>query len=144
MGWGESQANTLEEAIFNNTTCMAWVYSTILAPSASTCSESLVMYVGAIASTNYRNVYLEGPSVPFGFSNSRMSKMAEIPDVVVPISEAPYNSTITGHLEHLSGTADLMMAKGCDGMLFSLIEDLHETGILKTILSGVVRLREGK
>jgi hypothetical protein len=57
--------------------------------------------------------------------------MAEVPDYVVPLGEAPYNSTITGHVEHLPVTANLMAAKGCDGMLFSLINDLYEAGVLK-------------
>jgi hypothetical protein len=34
-------------------------------------------------------------------------------------------------VEYLPVTANLMVAKGCDGMLFSLIEDLYEAGILK-------------
>jgi hypothetical protein len=69
--------------------------------------------------------------VLFGFGNSRISVMAENPDFVVPLGEAPYNSTITGHVEYLPVTANLMLAKGCNSMLFSLIRDLYEAGVLK-------------
>jgi hypothetical protein len=33
-------------------------------------------------------------------------------------------------------TVDFMAAKGCDGMLFSLIQELHAAGIVKTALTG--------
>ncbi|CAO2655559.1 Nn.00g043620.m01.CDS01 [Neocucurbitaria sp. VM-36] len=135
-GWGANQTNTVEEAVGNKTTFMTWANSTFLAPSAQTCSESLVMYVGSVGGTNYRNAYLKEPGVPFGFSNSRISVMAEVPDFVVPVGEAPYNSTVTGHVEYLPVTANFMAAKGCDGMLFSLIGKLYEAGIVKESLTG--------
>lgn len=135
-GWGDNQTNTVEEAVGNKTAFMDWANATFLAPSPETCSNSLIMYVGSTAQANPRNVYLREPGVPFGFSNSRISVMAEVPDFVVPIGEAPYNSTITGHVEYLPVTANLMAAKGCDGMLFSLIEKLHDQGIVKTALTG--------
>jgi hypothetical protein len=135
-GWGANQTNTVEEAVNNKTIFMDWVNSGILTPSPKTCSESLVLYVGSTARADPRNVYFDEPGVPFGFSNSRISVMAEVPDFVVPIGEAPYNSTITGHVEYLPVTIDFLAAKGCDGMLFSLINDLHAKGIVKTALSG--------
>jgi hypothetical protein len=135
-GWGANQTNTVAEAVGNKTTFMEWANSTFLAPSPETCSESLVMYVGSTAQANPRNIYRSEPGVPFGWSNSRISVMAEVPDFVVPIGEAPYNSTITGHVEYLPVTANFMAAKGCDGMLFSLIEELHQKGIVKNALAG--------
>ena len=136
-GWGENQTYTVDDAIANKTIFMNWANETFLAPSAETCSESLVMYVGSSTPRPvYRNTYWDPPGVPFGFSNSRISVMAENPDFVVPLGEAPYNSTITGHVENLPVTANLMVAKGCDGMLFSLIGDLYKAGILKESLTG--------
>ena len=135
-GWGDNQTATLGEGIANKTAFMSWANSTFLAPSAETCSESLVMYVGSTGRTNYRNVYLDEPGVPLGWGNSRISIFSEAPDFVVPIGEAPYNSTITNHVEYLPVTANFMAAKGCDGMLFSLIGELYEKGILKEALAG--------
>jgi hypothetical protein len=135
-GWGENQTMTLEEAIADKTTFMTWTNDTVLAPSSETCSKSLLMYVGSVGSTRYRNVYLDEPGVPLGFGNSRISVMAENPDFVIPIGEAPYNSTITKHVEYLPVTVNLMAAKGCDGMLFSLIGALYKAGILKEALAG--------
>ncbi|CAN9468423.1 unnamed protein product [Alternaria alternata] len=135
-GWGDNQTYTVEDAVANKTIFQTWTNETFLAPSPETCSESLVMYVGSTGSTTYRNTYWDEPGVPFGFSNSRISVMAEVPDYVVPLGEAPYNSTITGHVEYLPVTANLMAAKGCDGMLFSLIGELYEAGILKESMVG--------
>ena len=46
---------------------------------------------------------------------------AEVPDVVVPVGQASYLSTVTNHTEVLPVTVDLMAAKGCDGMVSSSI-----------------------
>jgi len=135
-GWGENQTETLQDGIANKTMFQTWANETFLAPSPKTCSESLVMYVGSTARTLYRNTYRDAPGIPLGFSNSRISVMAEVPDFVVPLGEAPYNSTVTGHVEYLPVTADLLAAKGCDGMLFSLIADLYDAGILKESKAG--------
>lgn len=136
-GWGDNQTTPLSEAIANKTLFMNWINGKLLAPSPVTCSDSLIMYVGSEAQDSPRNVYPKGgPSVPLGFGESRISVMSEAPDFVVPIGEAPYNSTITGHVEYLPVTVNLMAAKGCDGMLFSLIEDLYKAGILKKSLTG--------
>lgn len=130
-GWGDNQTETVADAVANKTLFQNWANETFLAPSPETCSESLVMYVGSTGGTTYRNAYRDEPGVPLGFGNSRISVMSEAPDYVVPLGEMPYNSTITGHVEYLPVTADLMVAKGCDGMLFSLIADLYDAGILK-------------
>jgi hypothetical protein len=149
-GWGDNQTYTVEDGIANKTIFRTWANETFLAPSPETCSESLTMYVGSTGGTTYRNTYWDEPGVPFGFGNSRISVMAENPDFVVPLGEAPYNSTITGHVEYLPVTANLMVAKGCDGMLFSLIGDLYEAEILKEskvgqsgVSGGEILLRRG-
>ncbi|CAI6314295.1 unnamed protein product [Periconia digitata] len=135
--WGESTTATLPEAHANKTAFMSWINSTVLAPVDSTCSDSLLMYVGSDGnSTNYRNLYRPQPRPPFGFGKGSISGMSDAPDFVVPIGEAPYNSTITGHVEYLPVTVDFMAAKGCDGMLYGLIADLYAHGLLKTAKSG--------
>ena len=137
-GWSDNATVTLDEAIANKTIFMNWANSTFLAPSAKTCSESLVLYVGTAANTVYKNRYLVAPGtrLPFGWGDSDISIFAEVPDMVVPIGEAPYNSTITGHVEYLPVAVDFLAAKGCDGMIFSLVGDLYEAGILKKSLPG--------
>lgn len=54
------------------------------------------------------------------------------------IGQASYNSTITLQEEILPVSVDIMAAKGCDGMLFALAEDLLAKGILKVPKTGSV------
>jgi hypothetical protein len=134
-GWADNSSITVEETRANKTIFMSWANETFLAPSPETCSVSLVMYVG-LYGTLYRNVYLDDPVPPFGWYDVEASVFSEAPDVVVPIGEAPYNSAVTGHVEYLPVTANFMAAKGCDGMLFCLVEDLYAAGYLKDSLAG--------
>jgi hypothetical protein len=136
--WGQNSSYTVADSIANKTTFMNWINGTVLAPSATTCSETLLLYVGSVGknSTIYRNIYLSPPTPPWGHYNGNIAIFSEAPDFVVPIGEAPYNSTITGHVEYLPVTVDLMMAKGCDGTLFQLIEDLYKAGILSAAKAG--------
>lgn len=47
------------------------------------------------------------------------------------VGQAPYNSTVTLQTEYLPVAIDFMVAKGCDGMVFDLVEKLVEAGIVK-------------
>ncbi|KAF2676087.1 glutamyl-tRNA amidotransferase [Lentithecium fluviatile CBS 122367] len=136
-GWGDNTTETLDRAIANKTMFMSWFNSTVLVANKQTCSDSLLFYVGTTgAAPDYRNVYLSDPRPPAGFGQNSISGFSEAPDYVVPIGEAPYNSTITGHVEYLPVAVDIMAAKGCDGMILSLIEALYEAGILKKAKAG--------
>ncbi|KAL8782943.1 MAG: hypothetical protein Q9213_004999 [Squamulea squamosa] len=147
--YGDSNPDSaLEEARQNKTIFMNWFNSNILLNDSRACSDSLILYSSGL-NTQYRNLYNKPPTVPFGFSTSRISVFAEVPDVVVPVGQASYQSNITGHEEMLPVTVDLLAAKGCDGMLFNLIQDLTAAGILEvpqtgqTIAGGEILLKRG-
>lgn len=112
----------------------------------TTCSDSLLLYTAG-ADPLYRNEYNGPPSVPYGFGTSRISPFAEVPDFVIPIGSAAYNSTITLHTEFLPVTVDILAAKGCDGLIFNLVRDLQAAGIVnvsqtgQTITGGEILLR---
>jgi hypothetical protein len=55
---------------------------------------------------------------------------------VVPIGSASYYSNITLHEEVLPVTVDIMAARGCDGMIFGLVQDLVTAEILKPSVPG--------
>ena len=74
--------------------------------------------------------------MPLGFSPGRIGSLAEVPDFVVPIGQATYNSTITLHEEELPITIDILAARGCDGMLFQLIQQLQTAGIINAVQAG--------
>ncbi|KAK3062019.1 hypothetical protein LTS18_004977 [Coniosporium uncinatum] len=134
--WGDNSSTTVAEAVANKTTFMDWFNSKVLVSDEQTCSDSLMMYVGSQAGTVYRNVYLNEPRPPIWFGTDSISIFAEVPDMVVPIGQASYFSTVTRHTEYLPVTVDFMAAKGCDGMIFSLVEDLLAAGIVSVSQAG--------
>ncbi|EMC92140.1 hypothetical protein BAUCODRAFT_278175 [Baudoinia panamericana UAMH 10762] len=144
-GFGDTYpANTTAIANTNRTIFGDWVNNHVLVPDAATCSNSLLFYVGSKASVNYRNQYLGAPTVPFGFSIGRVSPFWGGPDFVVPLGQAMYNSTITNHTEYLPVTVDIMAARGCDGMIFGLVQDLVKAGILKYSVPGYSDVNGGQ
>ena len=88
------------------------------------------MLYTASAELDYRNTYLDPPVPPFGFGTSRISPFGEGPDFVIPIASVPYASTITNHTEYLPVTVDILAGRGCDGIIFSLVDALLKAGIV--------------
>ncbi|KAJ5678862.1 hypothetical protein N7462_007106 [Penicillium macrosclerotiorum] len=102
-----------------------------------TCSEGIYLYPYSKGETQYRNVYFDAPTAPpMGFKDGRISNMADVPDVVVPVGEIPYNSTVSLKIEHMPVTMSFVAARGCDLMLANLILDLQNKGILKPVSTG--------
>lgn len=62
----------------------------------TTCPNGIYLYPQSTGSTQYRKVYFLPSGAPTGFSNGRITVFTEVPDIVVPIGQVPYNSTITG------------------------------------------------
>ncbi|THV50889.1 hypothetical protein BGAL_0132g00210 [Botrytis galanthina] len=138
--WGQNNisADATEQAIYNKTIFMDWFAAEVVPSSPISCSESLFLYPGTLAETSYRNEYTSLPGVPSGWSVSRVSNFAEVPDMVFPIGQAAYNSTISLQTEYLPVAIDIIARKGCDGMIFELAERLLEEGILVVPKAGSV------
>jgi len=93
--WTFAQTNqtTLEEGIANKTIFMDWWNSDVIKSDPDTCSESLLLYPGTLATPNYRNVYLKPPTIPSGWGVYNVAIFAEVPDMVLPckLSFVPSN-----------------------------------------------------
>jgi hypothetical protein len=57
-------------------------------------------------------------------------KKIKIANAQIPVGQAAYNSTITLKEEYLPVAVDIVAAKGCDGMVFALAEQLLSAGII--------------
>ncbi|PSR84428.1 amidase signature domain-containing protein, partial [Coniella lustricola] len=134
----------LDEAIANKTLFMDWFNSEILAPvdgtqkntssttsTTSQCSSGILLYPGSTGTQTPRNVYRAAPSVPYGFSSGRISVLSECPDSVFPVGEVSGFSDITQHNESWPVTVDVLVAKGCDGLLVKLAQDLAAQGLVR-------------
>ncbi|KAL3476822.1 amidase signature domain-containing protein [Aspergillus californicus] len=135
--WGlEYPESQLTAEIEKKDIFTAWWNSTVQVFDEETCSDSLILYVGTAASPTYRNVYRSMPGIPTGFSAARIGNIAGVPDLVVPVGEAPYNSTITLQEEYLPVAVDIIAPHGCDLMVFNLVNELVENGIVKEPVAG--------
>ncbi|CAK4033314.1 amidase signature enzyme [Lecanosticta acicola] len=143
--FGDSYPNTTADlAVYNKTVFQEWVSSEVLKPDNLTCSDSLLFYVGSEADVNYRNQYGDPPVPPTGFDISRVSPFWGGPDFVLPLGSAEYYSNITLHSEYLPVTVDILAAKGCDGMIFGLVQDLVKADILKPSVAGYSNTEGGE
>lgn len=138
--YGDTQpASALQDAINNKTVFMNWFNSQILPPvtnDTAQCSSALFLYPGSTGSQTPRNKYLSPPTAPLGFSSGRISVFAEVPDMVFPIGQAAGYSNITQHIEYYPVTVDILAAKGCDGLLVRLAQDLVSAGIIQMPVTG--------
>ncbi|KAI4716221.1 amidase signature enzyme [Aureobasidium sp. EXF-10727] len=136
-GWAASfPPSTIDDAITNKTTFGNWIEDNVFVADEKTCSDSLGLYVGNSGTTNYRNAYRSPPGIPTGFSTSRISIFSGVPDFVLPIGQASYESNITQQIEYLPVSVDILAAKGCDGMIFGLVQDLIKAGIINATKAG--------
>ncbi|KAF4995630.1 hypothetical protein FGRMN_5022 [Fusarium graminum] len=134
--WGDTLPPLINEAVKNQTTFANWFNTIGLPANSETCSESLVVYSFKGPEPAYRYTYGEGlgtqglTGVLLGFNDGFISPMAGNPDFVVPLGEISYNSTTTTKAEKMPISLRMMAAKGCDGMLLSLINELVDLGII--------------
>lgn len=125
--------SALDDAIRAKTIFMNWFNNKFLVPVSDTaqCSSALMLYVASTGSgSNLRNRYISAPTPPFGFSSGRISVLAEVPDHVLPIGQVATKSSVTKHDEYFPVAVDIMAAKGCDGLLVRLAQDLTDAGII--------------
>lgn len=137
-GYGDFLPNgTLEEALTNRTAFQSWIASNVLKPDNRSCSDSLLVYVEpATRAPLYRDFYRDEPTIPFGSGANMISVYAGVPDMVIPIGEKTYVSQVTGVEEVSPVSVDLVAARGCDGMLFQLVNELVQVGILREVKAG--------
>lgn len=79
-----TNATTLDQGIYNKTLFMDWWNSEVVLPDAESCSDSLLLYPGTLATPAYRNEYFPAPSIPAGWGVYNIAIFAEVPDMVLP------------------------------------------------------------
>ncbi|KAJ5319791.1 hypothetical protein N7508_000074 [Penicillium antarcticum] len=138
--WGQSNGGNaaFDEAMKNKTIFKNWWETEGYGKAdKETCSEGIYLYPYTKGDTQYRNVYFSAPTAPpLGFSNGRIAVLAGTPDMVVPVGEVAYNSTISLKEEYMPVTMSFGAARGCDFMLVNLIEDLQKAGIVRPVSTG--------
>lgn len=131
--WADEQgADALDQAIISKSVFKEWFNSKILPASndSTQCSSSILLYPRTWGSRTTRDQYITGPSSAYGLSTSRLSPFSEAPDSIFTIGEVSEWSEITQHNEWFPVSVDVMVAKGCDGLLVRLAQDLVKEGVL--------------
>lgn len=57
-------------------------------------------------------------------------------DFTIPIGQVPYRSNVTFHEEMVPVTINMVVKRGCDFVLYNMIEKLADEGVLKTVKTG--------
>ncbi|GME53980.1 putative glutamyl-tRNA subunit a protein [Neofusicoccum parvum] len=111
-----------------------WWRGALGRPDAAACSEGVYVHMTAAGAPAYRDAYV-APRVapPVGFADWAVAGFAGAPEVVLPVGEVGYLSEVTGRREWLPVAVNLMVARGCDGMLAALVEELEREGVVRDV-----------
>ncbi len=62
--------------------------------------------------------------------------IANSADYTIPIGQVSYQSNVTFHTEFMPVTINMVVKRGCDFMLFNMIEKLADEGVLTSVKTG--------
>ena len=140
--FGNQYPDLVDDATRNRTIFRDWWSQNVIQKHPDTCSDSIALYIANEATPEYINNYGNFIGVLDSMQSSFISVFTEQPEYVLPLGESPYYSDITKHEEVLPVTINIMAASGCDGMLFSLVEDLTRQGIIAAVGTGATIMSE--
>ncbi|KAK5111714.1 hypothetical protein LTR85_011759 [Meristemomyces frigidus] len=150
-GWqefNESQVNlqTYNQALGQKSAAVTWYETHLQYSTSESCSESVMLYdIGTGGLPSYREE---------GLNNSpNASFLAELPpgavitgasicplygcaDFTIPIGQVEYYSEVTFHTEMVPVTINMVVKRGCDFVLFNMIEKLADAGVLRSVKTG--------
>ncbi|RDW65053.1 hypothetical protein BP6252_10704 [Coleophoma cylindrospora] len=126
---------------------VAWSEQNLLYSTNESCSESIMILdigTGGLPSFREEDLMTENPAASFlGVtpSDAVINEAAICPtlacaDYTIPIGQVSYFSNVTFHTEYMPVTVNLAVKRGCDFMLFNMIDKLAQEGVLKTVHTG--------
>lgn len=122
-----------QDALDEQSTFTSFIHEHIL---PSNCSK-LLLYPQADGTPFYRNQYFPAPQAPTGFGASRIANLAGVPEIVIPIGQAFYNSSITmSTADSLPVAMSIVGGRNCDGQLLRLAYKLEKAGITNAVKVG--------
>jgi hypothetical protein len=114
-----------------------WSTSGFGRSSNESCSEGIFVYPSYLGTPSYRNTYFDAPTTPpLGFSTGRAAVFGGGAELVVPVGEVSYESTISLQTEYLPVAMNLLVAPGCDLVLANLVKELEQNGVLRESRAG--------
>lgn len=150
-GWisfDESETNqtTYDDALDTKNTAVEWYEREFQYSTPESCSESVMLYdIGTGGLPSFRERELnESPDASYlavtpegaAITGAGICPIFGCADFTVPIGQVPYQSNVTFHKEMVPVTINMVVKRGCDFVLYNMIEKLADEGVLKTVKTG--------
>ncbi|GAB7366597.1 hypothetical protein MBLNU230_g8582t1 [Neophaeotheca triangularis] len=141
-----TNASTYAAALERKNRAVEWWEREIQPTTPESCSSSLFLTdIGTGGLPSYREESLnETPDASFlavtperaGISEASLSPIYGGADFTVPIGQVPYFSNVTFVEEMWPVSVNLMVRRGCDFVLYNLVEKLADEGVLRAVGTG--------
>ncbi|KAL5356468.1 amidase signature domain-containing protein [Aspergillus floccosus] len=149
--WSQLNLSALTQSAYNEAlqdkaTAVDWFERTVLYETPESCSESLMLCdIGTGGVPSFREQKLnDGPNatylniVPDGLvvSCATICPLFGCVDLTIPIGQVAYYSPVTMVTEQWPVSINLIARRGCDFMLFNMVEKMAEEGIIGPVKTG--------
>jgi hypothetical protein len=123
-----------------------WYESELQYSTPESCSESIMLYdIGTGGFPSYRELNLNGyPNTSFlavlpegaTITGAGICPLYGCADFTIPIGQVPYYSNVTFVEEMVPVTISVIIKRGCDFVLYNMIEKLADVGVLSEVKTG--------
>lgn len=137
---------TYATALQIKNSAVEWYEKHLQFSTDASCSESVMLYdIGTGGYPSYRELDLNGgPNTSFlavkpahaAITGASICPLFACADFTIPIGQTTYWSNVTFHEEYVPVTINMVVKRGCDFMLFNMVEKLADLGVLKTVKTG--------
>ncbi|KAF2240819.1 putative amidase [Trematosphaeria pertusa] len=115
------QEHTHELKVFRD-----WFNKNVMTSDPESLSDAIMLMPYGSANPKYRDTPNETPSTSHTIGEKFISPVLHMPQLVLPFAQMPYESRISGRLEHRPIVSTLVGARGSDLMLINLAKAAFE------------------
>ncbi|KAI7266534.1 amidase signature enzyme [Hortaea werneckii] len=139
--------DTYNLALEEKNAAAEWYESNIQFSTPDSCSESVMLYdigTGGLPSYREEDLINGNPNASFlavtpegaAITGAGICPIYGCADFTVPIGQVEYQSEVTFHTEFVPVTINMVVKRGCDFVLYNMIEKLADAGVIGTVKTG--------
>nr|POE79833.1 amidase 1 [Quercus suber] len=135
-----------DDAVRQKRTAVDWYETHIQYSTPESCSESVMLYdIGPGGLPSYREEQLNyNPNATFldftppgaTYPGASICPLYGCADFTIPLGQVPYWSQVTFAYEMVPVTINMVVKRGCDFVLYNMVEKLADRGVLKPVKTG--------